>query len=140
MKLTVCGSMKFASQMQEAKKTLEDLGYDVVIPDLAEDYIEHPDFNESQKSAERKIAHDFIRKHYQEIMASDAILVLNYDKNDIKNYIGANTFLEIGFAHVLHKPIFCLHPLPDQAYISSELVAMQAIILDGDLTRISNHV
>src|SRR4051812_47821126 len=104
MKITVCGSMKFASQMKEAKKTLEGLGYDVVIPDQAEDYIENPDFNQSQKSAERKIAHDFIRKHYQEITASEAILVLNYDKNDIKNYIGANTFLEMGFAYVLNKP------------------------------------
>lgn len=37
------------------------------------------------------------------ICGSDAILVLNYDKKGIKNYIGGNTLMEMGFAHVHDK-------------------------------------
>ncbi|HOK35473.1 MAG TPA: hypothetical protein PLL80_01600 [Candidatus Pacearchaeota archaeon] len=36
---------------------------------------------------------------------ADAILVVNIDKKGIKNYIGGNAFLEIGFTHILDKRI-----------------------------------
>ena len=50
------------------------------------------------------------------IQKSDAILVLNLTKNGIENYIGGNTFLEMGFAHVLEKKIFVYNKLPDVGY------------------------
>jgi len=46
------------------------------------------------------------RRYYEIIKECDAILVLNLEKNKIKNYIGGNTFLEMGFAHVLNKKIY----------------------------------
>jgi hypothetical protein len=63
-------------------------------------------------------------------------LVLNFDKNGIKNYIGANTFLEIWFAHVHHKKIFLLNDFPDQPYIHDEIHAMEPIVINNDLTLI----
>ena len=42
------------------------------------------------------------------MQGADAVLVLNYDKKGIKNYIGGNTLMEIGFAHVLNQKIFLL--------------------------------
>jgi hypothetical protein len=48
-----------------------------------------------REHAQVKKEHDYIRYHYNEIVSGDAVLVLNFDKNGIKNYIGANTFLEI---------------------------------------------
>ncbi len=87
--------------------------------------------------AQRKIDHDLIRKYYNEIVQGDAILVINKDKKDVKNYIGGNSFLEMGFAYVLGKKIFVLNPLPkDLALIYQELIAMQPIIISGDFKKI----
>ncbi len=62
-------------------------------------------------------------------------LAVNIDKKGIKNYIGGNTFLEMGFAHVLDKKIFLLNEIPDISY-KDEIKAMQPIILNGDLSKI----
>ena len=82
-----------------------------------------------------KKEYDFIRWYYNSIVNSDVILVLNFDKNGIKNYIGGNTLIEIGFAHVHHKKIFLLNPVPDISY-KDEILAMYTAILDGDLRKI----
>ncbi len=65
------------------------------------------------------------------------MLVLNYNKNNIPNYIGGNTFIEMAFACVLNKPIYLLNPIPDISY-TSEIEAMQPIILNGDLKMVDD--
>jgi len=72
----------------------------------------------------------------KKIEQSDAILVANYTKKDIENYIGANTFMEIGFAHYLKKKIFLLNSIPDQPYIREELESVDTVVLRGDLSKI----
>lgn len=80
-----------------------------------------------------KYEHDAIREFWQPMQDADALLVLNYDKNGIKNYIGGNTLMEIGFAHVLNQKIYLLNPIPDIPYYKSEIEAVKPIILNGDL-------
>jgi len=60
-------------------------------------------------------------------------LVANYNKREIQNYIGGNSFLEMGFAHILRKKIFLLNEIPEMIY-SDEIKAMQPIILNGILS------
>lgn len=88
-----------------------------------------------KEHAKVKIENDYIKYHYNEIVNSDAVLVLNFDKNEIKNYIGGNTLIEMGNAYVLDKKIFLLNPIPEINY-KDEIVAMQPIILNGDLEKI----
>ncbi len=78
-----------------------------------------------------------IDEHMDKIEKSDAILVVNITKGDIKNYIGANTFLEIGFAHYRGRKIYSLNPLPDQPYIKDEIETINPVVLSGDLTQIA---
>lgn len=70
------------------------------------------------------------------MQGADAVLVLNIDKHGIANYIGGNTFLEIGFAHILNQKIFLLNPIPDMPYYKTEIVAMNPIVINGDLSLI----
>ena len=70
------------------------------------------------------------------IKKSDAILVLNYDKNEVKNYIGGNTLIEIGFAHYWKTKIFLLNPIPEIPYYKSEIEAVKPVIINGDLSKI----
>ncbi|MBI5401399.1 hypothetical protein HZB05_01050, partial [Candidatus Wolfebacteria bacterium] len=66
----------------------------------------------------------------------DAVLVMNLDKHGIKNYIGGNTLMEIGFAHVLNQKIFLYNPIPDIPYYKSEIEAVKPTIIDRDLSKI----
>lgn len=143
MKIIICGSMAFAQDMLDAKDKLLTYGHQVVVPEFTETYVTNKEWQKKAKSpgtmigAQRKIDNDLIRKHHAEIAQGDAILVINKDKRGIKNYIGGNSFLEIGFAYVLGKKIFVLNPLPeDLTLIYQELVAMQPIIISGDLKKI----
>ena len=68
------------------------------------------------------------------MQGADAVFVLNLDKNGIPNYIGGNTFLEIGFAYVLGQKIFLFNPIPDIPLYKTEIEAMKPIILNKDLS------
>lgn len=142
MKITICGSMSFAQEMIDLKKQLEAKRFEVATPEKVEDYIDK-DLQDkisggTLEGAQRKIDNDFIRKHYREIEKADAILVINKDKNGIKNYIGGNSFLEIGFAYVLNKKIYLLNNIPEEQKIFyQEVVAMQPIVLNGDINKIN---
>jgi hypothetical protein len=139
MKITIVGSSVFAKQMVKYRDRLIKLGHNV---NLHEHYIAQANgrmkdlVGRMQKEhASVKIEYDYIRYHYNEIVDSDAVLVLNFDKNGIKNYIGGNTFMEIGFAYVNNKKIFLLNPIPDISY-KDEIEAVQPIILNSDLNLI----
>ncbi|RJO59226.1 hypothetical protein C4546_03320 [Candidatus Parcubacteria bacterium] len=131
--------MAFAKEMLDIKNRLEQSGHVCYLPEGTEAYaggqVKHSGGSEGAKL---KIANDLIRKHYDLIKTSDAILILNYDKNGVKNYIGGNAFLEMGFAHILGKVIYLLNPLPDIDFIHQEIEAMQPIVLNGELNRLSN--
>ena len=136
MKITICGSMSFAKEMLNTKNQLEKIGHICFVPESTDDYAESKiEKISGSESAQRKITNNFIRKHYGLIINSDAILVLNHDKKGIKNYIGGNSLMEIGFAHVNNKKVFLLNPVPDLSY-SDEISAMTDVVLNGDLSKI----
>jgi hypothetical protein len=139
MKVTICGSMKFYLEMRAIKDGLEILGHEVLVPmdTFSEEIpIEARNDVSDEEIINAKIEYGFIREHFFKIQVSEAILVLNYDKNNIKNYVGGNTFLEMGYAYGLGKKIFMMNPVPEMNY-SIEMHSMQPTIIDGDLTRIS---
>ena len=134
MKITICGSLKFHDQMLELQQKLEALGHTCYLPIKVEGVNYWA--TDSTARIQAKANKDLISEHFKKIQDSDAILVANYTKHEIVNYIGANTFLEIGFTHFIEKKIFILNPLPDQPYINEELASMQLIILRGRLENI----
>lgn len=134
MVITLCGSMEFADKMITIGSILEKRGHRVLYPKHTLYFAQH-DVSKKRKTRLKK-DEDLIRAHYQNIKKGDAILVLNYDKAEQKGWIGANSFLEIGFAHVLGKRIYLLKPIPQFAYFQEEAKAMQPTILDDDLAKI----
>ena len=137
MKITICGSMKFHQEMREVKKTLEDRGHTVFVPKSIElmDTVGFVHPTEDEERIAAKIEHDFIRSHFKKIEEAEAILVLNYDKKGIANYVGGNTFLEMGLAFWLGKKIYLLNPIPQMDYLT-EMYAMQPTVINGDLSLI----
>ena len=139
MKITIVGSSVFAVQMVEYRDQLMKLGHEV---NLHEHYIAQANGGMkdlidrmNREHAFVKKEYDYIRYHYNEIVNSDAILVLNFDKNGIKHYIGGNTLMELGFAYVNHKKIFLLNPIPEMNY-KDEIEAVEPIVIYGNLNLI----
>lgn len=137
MKITVCGSMSFAREMLNTKAELENLGHICYLPEGVDEYVSgQVQSKGGSEGARRKAEHNLIKNHYELIKQAEAILVLNHDKKEIKGYIGGNSFLEIGFAHILGRKIFLLKDIPEISFFKEELLAIQPIILDGDVKKI----
>lgn len=142
MKIAICGSLNFTYEIKKIADDLSKLGFDVQIPISSEKIIkgefsldEIKKEKETGKFSDRAIKYDSIRTYWQIIKESQAILIVNFDKNNIKNYIGGNTFLEMGFAHILNKPIYLLNNIPEMIY-TDEIKAMQPIVTNGNLNKI----
>lgn len=142
MKLCICGSLNFTDEMKVIADRLKSLGHEVILPPSSVEILKGEyslDDIRAEKElgsfSERAIKHDAIRRYFKEIKDADGILVANLDKHGVKNYIGGNTFLEMGFAHVLGKRIFLLNDVPSMRY-KDELLAMQPVILNDDFSRI----
>jgi len=134
MTITLCGSLKFMDEIEGIDKKLKALGHRTFLP------IKTPGIDYWDKNYHLMIEppkrFGLFGKHMKMIEQSDAILVANFPKGEIENYIGANTFIEMAFARYLGKKVFLLNPLPNQYYIADELESMEPVVLDGNLKKI----
>lgn len=146
MNITICGSIAFYDEMLEIKNKLEELGHQIKLPpfevkDEFGNMISVKDYYSIRKSETSELSwiwdrkEEAMRLHFQKIERSDAVLILNYDKNNIVNYIGANTLLEMGLAFYLNKKIFLLNNIPEINY-KEEILGMKVIVINQDLAKI----
>ena len=147
MKITICGSTAFINEMEKVSNELTTLGHEVKFPPMMK-FDEHnnpiptAEYYKYKKEAAGKPDHwiwkrhdEPIRDHFEKVAWSDAVLILNYDKNNIANYVGPNTLMEMGLAFFLKKPIYLLNPIPDVAWFE-EITGMHPIVIDGNLENI----
>ncbi len=146
MKITLCGSIAFQDEILSVKEKLEKLEHEVEIWPLElkdgqgnlipvkEYYKIRRAANEDEKWVWDRKA-EAVLEHFDKVAWSDAILVTNYDKKDVKGYIGGNTLMEMGLAFFLKKKIYLLNQIPELSY-KEEILGVKPIILNGDLTKI----
>ena len=131
--------MVFAKEMLEIQKLLEELGHEAIVPLDTHDCIKNPELNSDLEWGQNL---NIDKDHFNKIESSDAILVLNYPKNNINGYIGGSSLMEIAVARHLDKKIFILHDLPNENEIryALEIKVARPIILNGDILKINNHI
>lgn len=129
--------MQFVEQMLQVKQELISLGHNAFLTNLHTAMIGKDGAEIEKIKLDQKYNQDAIREFWTLMQDADAVLVLNYDKNGIKNYIWGNTLMEIGFAHVLNQKIFLLNPIPDIIYYKTEIEAVKPIILNGNIKSIN---
>lgn len=144
MKIVICASVVFSDKIIEVAKYLKDKGHIVDIPFitkkiesgeiLLDQYRVDKEAKGDTKYRESAKA-DFIKRYFGLISDCDVILVLNYDKKDVKNYIGGSVLMEMGFAYALDKKIFMLNPIPEMSY-TDEITAMNPEIINRDLDKV----
>ena len=146
MKITLCGSCKFTDEALSVKTKLEKIGHEVKMWPVevkgengeslpVQEYykIRRAANNDEKWVWDRKA--EAVMAHFEKVVWSDVILVTNYDKNNIKGYIGGNTLMEMGLAFFLKKKIYLLNELPELSY-KEEILAVKPIIINGELSKI----
>ena len=153
MKITVCGSIAFYTQMESVRDQLKQIGHEAKIPELA---LEVPEEFGSGKNvyfgkyvednggidafapdhALWSLKEGAIRDHFEKIEWSDGILVSNYEKRGVDGYVGGNTLMEIALAFYLRKPIYILNPVSSSLSYKQEILGMKPICINGNLEAI----
>jgi len=128
--------MQFTEKMLEVSDQLKKIGHNAFVTDLHVALVGKSDEEKEKIKLHQKNNMDAIREFWREMQGADAVFVLNYDKKGIKNYIGGNTLMEMGFAHVLNQKIFLLNPIPEIEFYKTEIEAMKPVIINGDFTKI----
>ena len=145
MKIYVLGSTTAMKKMVAVKNKLCELGldgwihphYEEMVAGIRNFQLERYDRGEM---VQVKIDNDYFKSHYKHILESDAVLVVNEEKREIKNYIGGNVLIEMGQAYVNDKKIFFLNGMPEGLSYQDEIVALEPICLEGQLENIKKYI
>jgi len=142
VKITICGSMAHAKEMVKAYHDLKKIGHEPLMhPDvfgIADGTARELVDGIAADHSEVKRRYNFIKVWHSLILQGDAILICNFDKGKIKNYIGGNVLMEIGFAHTADKKVYLMNPVPTDLPYVDEIKAMVDEVLNRDLKKIEN--
>jgi hypothetical protein len=130
-------SKAFYHRIPPIKAQLESAGHQITLPNSYDAPEREAEMKSIGASEHAHWKAEMLRSADKKISACDAILVLNFTKNDIPNYIGGATFLEVYKAFELDRLIYFYHPLPD-GILRDELLAMQPVIIHEDLGRVDS--
>jgi len=143
MKVFIACSKWFYNEVNNIKKQLEFMGYEVILPN----FFDTPMIEEEIKKELSKEEHiDFCRKSFLESQEksrnSDIILVLNFDKEKdgkiYHNYIGGATFLEMYDSYILGHKIYLYNEIPN-GMLSDEIEGMNPVVINGNLFNIKDN-
>jgi len=135
MKIFVICSKYFYDQIKPIATELEKAEHICQMPNSYEDPFKENELKKLSAGEHQKWKETMLHAHHENVNKNDAVLVLNFEKNNQPNYIGGGTFLEVAKAFELRKKIFFYNPLPECIF-TDELKGMNPTIINGDLTLI----
>lgn len=133
MKIFIVCSKHFYHLVPPIKEALEKDGHVITVPNTYEEPFKEEEMKKIGKEEHRIWKAGMINLSSEKIKNNDAVLVLNFEKNVQKNYIGGATFLEIFIAFDLGKKIFLYNPIPQNIF-EDELMGIGPAIIKGDLS------
>lgn len=140
--ITICASASFYKDVLVVEKKLQAGGFVTYIPKIAYDMEKRNDFDVMHYKTWFTNKDDYTKKaqlmrdHIEKVLGGESILVMNMTKEGREGYIGANVLLEMAFAFYYHKPIFLFNKVEERSPFYEEIVGMQPIVIDQDLTNI----
>lgn len=141
--IAICCSANFYRQAVDVQKQLKELGFEAIIPATAEKMKQSGDYQVTHYKTWFGDKNDYHKKtalmkaHFAEIDHTDSVLVLNYQKHGVDNYIGGNTLMEMAIAFYLAKPIYILNEIPEQSSFLEEIIGLNPVVLHGHLKDIA---
>jgi len=133
MKIFLICSKSFYDKIPPIKEKLEKMGYETILPNSYDMPDSESVYRGTKDHAEWKA--EMLRLSERKMSSVDAVLVLNYDKNGIQNYLGGATFLEMYDAFRLGKRIFMMNDIPE-GMLKDEIIGLSPIVINGQLNQL----
>ncbi|MFA5230111.1 MAG: hypothetical protein WC422_01530 [Candidatus Paceibacterota bacterium] len=135
MKIFICASKHFYDRVKNIKNELEIVGHIVTLPNSFDDPLAEEKIKILGHEEHKKFKTEMFELQNKKVAENDGILVLNFEKNGLANYIGGAVFMEMIKAFELNKKIFLYNPVPNNI-LKDEIEGMDPIIINGDLNLI----
>lgn len=135
MKIFIICSKKFYDQIPPIKEQLEKSGHIITLPNCYDNPGTEDKYRQLGQTEHSKWKAEMLKHSTEVIENNDAVLVLNFTKNGIENYIGGATFLEMYDAFRYDKKIFLYNSIPD-GILADEIIGFEPIIIDKNLNKI----
>jgi hypothetical protein len=135
MKIFLICSKKFYDKIPTIKIQLEKLGHIITLPNCYDDPTTEDKYREISNEAHSNWKADMLRHSTDVINENDAVLVLNFEKNGVDNYIGGATFLEMYDAFRLNKKIYIYNDIPE-GILRDEVIGFSPTVLKSNLDKI----
>jgi len=133
MKILIICSKNFYINIPPIKEELEKMGHSIYLPNSYDNPSKEAELRGTKEHAIWKAK--MIKKSEERIKELDAVLVLNMDKGESKNYIGGATFLEIYDAFRFNKKVFLYNDIPD-GMLKDEIIGFSPIVINKDLSKV----
>ncbi|MDR3125508.1 MAG: nucleoside 2-deoxyribosyltransferase [Candidatus Nomurabacteria bacterium] len=125
MKITISGSVKKLSELENIGNKLGELGFAVYVPERSSYQI--GDYETRRKLEDRHLSH---------LKDSDALLIGNIKEASQKyGRVGTSTYFEAGWAYALGKRIYALEPIDPGSDFAEDLLSLDVVQLNGDLSK-----
>lgn len=140
--ICICTSASFYKKSLDIEGQLKKHGFKVKMPFTAKvmertgnyDISHYKIWYKDSKNYNRKAY--LMKNHFNKVVKSDTILVVNYRKNGLDGYIGGNTLMEAAIAFYFKKPIYILNNVSRDSPNYEEILGMRPIFIQGDLEKI----
>ena len=132
MKIFICASKHNYSHIPEVKTKLEMMWHIITLPNSYDNPELEYDIKSKSEEEHIKWKQEMLKLQAKKVSENDAILVINFDKNWMKNYIWWATFLEVYDAFIKWKKIFFYNPLPDWI-LYDELTWINPLVINWNL-------
>jgi len=140
--IALCSSASFYRQVLSIEKELKKMGFKTKIPSTAYKMKKNNNFSVNdhklwyKDSSFYRIKTKLIKNHIKKIIQSDAVLIVNLEKDGKKGYIGGNVLIEMAIAFHYKKPIFIFNKIEYDCPFLEEILAMKPVFINGSLEKI----
>jgi len=135
MKIFVICSKKFFDRIPAIQQKLEDMGHVLTFPNTYPATDIEDKYRQLSKEEIKKWRREMFKMSLESVGKNEAVLVLNFEKDGVKNYIGGSTFMEMYDAYRMGKKIFLYNEIPE-GILADEIEGFEPIVINGDLNRI----
>lgn len=136
MKIFLICSKRFYPRVPEILKKLEADNHIVTLPNSYDDPLAEGRYKALGAEEHAKWKTGMLRRSTEIIKENDAVLVLNFEKDGVENYIGGATFIEMYDAFRAGKKVFLCNDIPD-GMLRDEIVSFSPVVINGDFSKMN---
>ena len=135
LKILIICSKAFYDRIPDIKNRLEANNHIIYLPNCYDNPGMEAEMRNLGKDEHSKFKAEMFKQSEELINQMDAVLVLNFNKNGIENYIGGATFLEMYDAFRMNKKIFLYNFIPE-GMLKDEVIGFNPILINGDIEQL----